>query len=221
MSDQSKAIQRYPRTPHLPFSPGMTSDDKKASPATIALLQSGIELIVTEKMDGSNYNMTRDRAYARSLDGTSHLWDTPAKALWASLRYDIPSGYRLSGESLYGRRSVSYDDLPGPFMLFSIWDETNTMLSWDEMAEWGELLGLPIVPLLYRGTNYKEATNIWAKTTNEEISEGFVVRDAGRIPYKDFGKHVAKYVRANHVRTSDDFRRRDDFAINGFKGNLN
>jgi hypothetical protein len=40
--------------------------------------------------------------------------------------------------------------LPSYFLLFSIWEE-NKCLSWDETLEWAEFLGIPTVPILYRG----------------------------------------------------------------------
>jgi len=43
-----------------------------------------------------------------------------------------------------------------------------------------------------------------------------VVRAAGRIPAADFSHKVVKWVRAEHVRTDDAWRRRDDFAVNEF-----
>lgn len=206
---------KYPRTAHLPTSEGSTSDDKWASKETLAYLASGINLVVSEKMDGGNLTFTRSHFYGRSMDSTSNPWDIPAKALWASLRHDIPEGWRLSGESMYARRSVSYDRLEGLYIVFGIWDETNTLLAWDDMVEWCELLGLPTAPVLYRGTDFKEATSVWKKTTNSDVSEGFVVRDSGRITYEDFPKKFAKHVRANHVRTAANWRNRDDFALNG------
>jgi hypothetical protein len=208
-------IKKFPRTPHHPSSKTKTSDDRIASAETIAYLSSGIELIVTEKMDGSNYNMTRERAYARSIDGTNHAWDAHARRIWSNIRWDIPENIRLSGESLQGRRSVDYDNLPSPFMLFAVWKD-DTLLSWDEMQEWAELLELTTVPLLYRGTNFDAAMSAWKSTHNEEVSEGFVIRDAGQIPYDEYGTHVVKWVRSNHVRTNDSFRHRNDFAQNTF-----
>lgn len=208
--------KKYPRTPHLPHSLGMTDDDKMASKETLALLQSGIPLVVTEKMDGSNLTFYRDYFHGRSLDSGTHAWDTQARALWGQIRFDIPEGWRISGESMYARRSVAYDNLPGVYIVFGIWDETNTLLDWDSTEEWAEMFGLPTVPVLYRGSDYKEAVSVWHKTMNDEESEGYVVRDAGRIPYADFRKHIAKMVRANHVRTAADWRHRDDFALNTF-----
>ena len=36
-------------------------------------------------------------------------------------------------------------------MLFSVWNELNVCLSWDETEEWAQRLGLVTVPVLYRG----------------------------------------------------------------------
>ena len=209
------SMRKYPRTPHLPTSMSATSDDKWIAADALAYLQSGIELCVTEKMDGSNYNIVRDRAYARSIDGTNHAWDTPAKTLWSNIRWDLPENIRLSGESMYGRRSVGYENLPGPFILFAVWED-DTLLSWDDMLEWAELFNIPTVPLLYRGTDFTKAVTAWSETKDDTTSEGFVVRDAGSFQYDEYASHAAKWVRANHVRTEASWRHRDDFAVNTF-----
>lgn len=172
------------------------------------------EFIVTEKMDGGNLTMMRDDFYARSTDSKSQPWDSPAKGLWASTAHDIPEGWRVSGESLYARRSVGYESLPAFFLVFGIWDEENTLLDWDSTTEYAELLGLHTVPVLYHGSNATEALATWESGLDTSGSEGFVLRSAGRIPAPEFTKKVAKWVRAGHVQTSDDWRRRDDFALN-------
>jgi hypothetical protein len=213
--DTTKGI-KYPRTAHLPESKGMTSDDKMGSAQALAYLDSGIELSVSIKMDGGNISMMRDNFYGRSLDSGTHAWDQQAKALWAKIRLDIPEGWRLSGESMYARRSIAYENLPGIYLLFGIWDETNTLLSWDDTIIWAEMLGLPMVETIYRGTSFKDAREAWAKNYSPETSEGFVVRDAGRIAYKDFPNKALKFVRASHVTTRADWRHRDDFALNTF-----
>lgn len=210
-------LYSYPRTPHLPESPGATSDDKHASKETLAYLKSGIELVSTIKMDGGNISAYRDAFHGRSKDSGTQAWDTYAKQIWSRIRFDIPEGWRLSCESMYARRSVAYEDLESPLYIIGIWNEQNKLISWDDTVEWAEMLGLPTVPLIYKGTNFKEASTLWGKNYDPETSEGFVIRDAGEIPYDEFGQRVAKYVRANHVRTSADWRHRDDFALNGFK----
>jgi len=207
---------KYPRTPHLPFSEGMTNDDKMAGDETLAYLKSGIELVVTEKLDGGNVSLYPDYFHARSLDSGTHAWDTLAKRVWSQVRFDIPQGWRITGESLQARRSIAYDNLAGPLYVFGIWDETNTLLSFDDMRDFAEILELPVVPVLYRGTSYKNAVKAWSQNLTVENSEGFVIRDSGRIPYEDFGKRVSKFVRANHVQTEASWRNRDDFALNGY-----
>ena len=210
-------LVKYPRTPHLPSSPGSTSDDKHITAETLAHLSSGIDLVVTEKMDGGNYSMSRTSSFARSLDSGTHSWDTKAKALWANIRWDIPEGWRISGESLYAQRSVAYENLEDIYLVFGIWDETNTLLDWDTMTEYASLLGLKTVSTLYRGNDFKTASEAWASQRDESSSEGFVMRSAGRIAYDDFSGNFAKWVRANHVTTDAGWRRRDDWAINGVK----
>jgi hypothetical protein len=210
-------LYSYPRTPHLDFSPGATSDDKHASPSTLAYLRSGIELVTTIKMDGGNLSLYPDYFHARSKDSGTHAWDTMAKSIWSRIRFDIPEGWRISCESMYARRSVAYENLESPLYVIGIWNDKNELISWNDTEEWAALIGLPTVPLIYRGTDYKEATTVWGKNYDSSTSEGFVVRDAGVIAYDDFGKHIAKYVRSNHVTTRADWRHRDDFAVNTFK----
>lgn len=60
---------KYSRTHHLPWSPGLTDDDR-VMPSLDAFI--GQRVIVTEKMDGENTSMYRDNIHARSLDGRNH-----------------------------------------------------------------------------------------------------------------------------------------------------
>jgi hypothetical protein len=205
--------RKYPRTFHLPDSPGATDDDKILADLT------GLtgELVVTEKMDGGNVTFTRDTMFARSLDSGTQAWDRACKAVWGRVAHDIPTGWRISGESMWARRSVGYRDLAGVYLVFGVWDGEHTLLGWDETAQWAGLLGLPLVPVLYRGRDLAAARSAWSRQRDEERSEGFVVRSAGPIPAAEFHHRVGKWVRAGHVRTDATWRRRDDFAVNGFR----
>ena len=205
-------MQKYPRTLHLPDSPGATDDDK---------IQHDLswfdgELVVTEKLDGGNLTFTRDAMYGRSPDSGTQPWDRPAKALWAMTSYRIPDHWRVCGESMWARRSVPYADLPGVFIVFGIFDETDTLLGWDDTVDWAERLELPVVPVLYRGASLSAGRAAWSRLREETTSEGYVVRSAGRIPATEFGHRVLKWVRAGHVRTPDSWRHRDDFDVNEF-----
>ena len=212
-------LYKYPRTPHLPFSEGATSDDKHITEKGLKHLKSLNDLIVTEKMDGGNLTFYKDNFHGRSLSSGTHAWDSAARALWGKMRFDIPDGWRISGESMYARRSVSYESLPSVYLIFGIWNEKNELLSWDETTEWSELFGIPQVPVLHRGNSFNEAISIWKKTKDSNTSEGFVLRNADSFPIADFENNIAKYVRSDHVRTRADWRHRDDFATNTFKEN--
>lgn len=206
-------LYRYPRTPHLPWSLGATSDDKFVSAANLEHLS---DILVTEKMDGGNLTFYRDYFHGRSLDSGTHAWDTAAKALWASARFAIPEGWRVSGESMYARRSVAYTALSSVYLIFGGWDEDNNALDWDTVVALASEMGVPTMPVLYRGDSFSRAKQAWFEDKDDTVSEGYVLRNAGTFPYSEFKQNVAKYVRANHIQTSDDWRHRDDFTLNGF-----
>src|SRR4029453_17450630 len=199
---------KYPRTYHLPDSPGATGDDDIQP--DVSWLDG--ELAVTEKLDGGHLTFTRDAMYARSPDSGTDAWDRPAKALWAMTAYRIPDDWRGCGESMWARRSIAYTDLPGVFIVFGIWDETETLLGWDDTVDWAERLELPVVPLVSRALDPPHARATWARHPSPETSEGFVVRSAGRIPAAEFSHKLLKWVRRDHAT----WQTRDDFEVNEF-----
>ena len=62
------AVVKYPRTPHLPWSPGRTKDDRMLDDTKTF---DGRSVVVTLKMDGENSTIYRDRIHARSIEGES------------------------------------------------------------------------------------------------------------------------------------------------------
>lgn len=190
---------KYPRTPHLPFSQGRTSDDKVLS--TMDHFE-GREVVVTIKMDGENTSIYRDGFHARSLDSRHHPSRDWLARFQATIGHDIPEGYRICGENLYARHSVAYDNLPSYFMGFSVWDNDRA-LSWDDSLEFFELLGITPVKELYRGMFDAKMIERLAKDFDTDTNEGFVVRVVDSFQYEDFSKSVVKWVRANHVQTSE------------------
>lgn len=189
---------KYPRTPHLPFSPGVGGDDKILK--DLSTLR-GRDCVVTLKMDGENTSLYTNGFHARSLDGRHHPSRDWLKAYHATFAHEIPQGWRICGENLYARHSLAYDALPSYFLGFSVWNERNEALSWDDTLEFFELLGIHPVPELYRGPFDEAYLQQLAKRWNTERDEGFVVRLAGTIAYDAFGVSVAKWVRPGHVQT--------------------
>lgn len=198
---------KYPRTYHLPWSPGVTSDDRIMT--DLSGLE-GQEAVVTLKMDGEQTTIYSDGfCHARSIDSKSHESRNWVKALAANVGPQLPQGWRICGENLYAKHSILYKDLPSYFLMFSIWDGLRC-LSWKETEEWAQLLGLHIVQPIERG--------IWNTPDTPEIAisafkpyqashEGYVVRVADSFHYKDFRRKVGKYVRASHVHTHGHWMR--------------
>ena len=187
---------KYPRTPHLPWSPGATKDDVRCVSADIFR---GKNIVITEKMDGENTTLYRDHMHARSVDSRHHPSRDWVKRLHASIAHEIPREWRVCGENLYAQHSIVYERLKSYFYGFSIWNGDNVCLSWKDTLEWFELLDFESPTVLYHG--------VWdeAEVRNIDIDvnrvEGYVVRLEDEIRYNDFSVSVAKWVRTGHVQT--------------------
>ena len=193
--------RKYPRTLHVPWSLGATSDDKML-PNTGHFV--GRRVVATEKIDGENTTMYPDGyCHARSMDSAHHVSRAWVKALAATLIGNLPEGWRVCGENAYAEHSIKYDNLSSYLLVFALYDENNHCLSWDATVEWCALLGLEHVPVLFDGVWDEEAIKAaWeGKSAFGGEGEGYVVRVVDGFGYEDFATSVAKYVRAGHVQT--------------------
>lgn len=194
---------KYPRTYHLPWSPGGTNDDRRMSDSIAnELIQN--DIVVTPKLDGENTTMYRNDIHARSLD-SQHSKDRDwVKNLWSKIRFNIPEDWRICGENLFAKHSLYYTNLPSYFMVFSIWNEKNECLSWKETKEWTQLLELNLVPTWLEGKWNSDLINEKLTQKSELLPEegeheGYVIRSSESFHMKDFRTKVGKYVRKNHV----------------------
>ena len=191
---------KYPRTPHLSFSPGVSSDDLQLDRHK---LFTNCQIVVTEKLDGENTTLYADYIHARSIDSRHHPSRAWVKALQASICNDIPQGWRICGENLYARHSIAYNNLTSYFYLFAIWNQDNYCLSWDRTQEWAEILGLELPKIMYQGIWNEAAIKAIACNLDRDICEGFVVRKIEQFHYDDFAQNIAKWVRPHHVQTNE------------------
>lgn len=190
---------KYPKTYHVPWSLGITSNDKKLSSMSFF---EGKRVIVTRKMDGENSSLYRDYYHARSLDGKHHPSRDWLKNFWSGIAMDIPDGWRVCGENLFAKHSIHYKNLKSYFLGFSVWNG-QYCLDWDSTQEWFKLLSVTPVPVLYDGIyNEKTIKSLWKDSDGLE-HEGYVVRVAEGFDYPDFSKRVAKFVRLDHVQSED------------------
>ena len=190
---------KYPRTLHLPYSPGTTSDDR--------LLKSvdhfvGKRVVVTEKMDGENTTMSRDYVHARSLDSMYHPSRDYVRTVRGNISHLIPdNSLRVCGENCYAAHSIEYTELEDHFLVFSVWIDSKC-LSWKETLEWTSYLGLKTVPVLYIGLWDEDLVkSLYVQNREPDLMEGYVIRLEDEFEYDDFAMSVAKYVRKDHVTT--------------------
>ena len=208
---------KYPRTFHLPWSPG--ADDKNERVLTSTEQFKGKNVVVMEKMDGENTSMYNDYIHARSMDTLDpHPSRSRVKALWGSICADIPEGWRLSVENLFAKHSIHYHNLQDHAVLFAVWDDRNVCRSWSETKEWGELLGLTMCPVIYEGTYDEELIKRLHKPVRgQDECEGYVIRTTDAFPYGEFRKWVGKYVRQGHVQNSHGHWKSKMVVPNGVK----
>lgn len=204
MTSEAQHIERikYPRTPHLWWSPGSDADDIGISES--APLVTSSDVVATIKYDGENTTVYPDgTCHARSANSGPHPSRTWMRGEAARIGPLLPAQWRLCGENLYARHSIGYDDLESWFYAFSFWDhhgDEPVAVDWDTTVEWAQLIDVPAVAVIYRGPFDRTAlTDAFAPYASDH--EGYVVRDAAPIAASDFPTRIAKWVRTNHVRT--------------------
>lgn len=205
---------KYPRTYHLPYSPGATKDDKKLKGNWFDYYKDK-DIVISEKLDGENTSMNRHDVFARSHGA-------PTRSPWSKNMWG-PDGvwqkcYRLIGdfewvygENLYGEHSIHYDKLKEYFYVFAVRnDESYTWYSWNDVKLLAYYLQLPTVPVLWEGKISSEQElktlvdyYVAQPSVYGETREGVVIRVADEFPVDEFSHYVCKWVRPNHVTTDE------------------
>ena len=198
---------KYPRTFHLPWSPGGTKDDKKLKSVESFL---GKEIVITEKLDGSNTCVNSQGVFARShAQLASHPSFNYLKGEWNNFRFQLEKEEDIFGENCYAVHSISYTELPTYFFMFNV-RKNGMWLSFSEVNKRAKELGLQLAPVLFEGvvSTEKELQKITEKLQKEPSvyggdREGTVLRLKESFSEENFSKSVAKMVRKGHVQTDD------------------
>jgi hypothetical protein len=196
-------LAKYPRTHHVPWSPGINDDDRVMNDMSSF---EGEIVVITEKMDGENTSMYSamfdNNFHARSVDGRSHPESQSiAKAIHARFAHDIPYLWRVCAENTYAMHSIPYDDLDDYLFGFSIWNEHNVCLSWEETLVWFAMLGITPVRVLYHGLYDEAKIRALSEDFDWDKIEGYAMRKARAFSYGEFPTSVVKFVREGHVQT--------------------
>jgi len=197
---------KYPRTPHLPWSEGVTDDDKKLSSVDHF---EGKRVYATEKLDGENTTLYRDYVHARSIDSPTNFTRSWVQNFHRQIAHNIPEGWRIVGENVWAEHSIRYENLKSYFYPFAVYNDENFCLSKGDMEIFlrtEAFKDLPnrwkiptSPPVIYRDVFDRYA--IEAIEIDREKQEGYVIRTEDGFHYDDFALHVAKYVREGHVQT--------------------
>jgi hypothetical protein len=205
---------KYPRIYHWPTSPGLQNDDRVHLYPEYFL---GVEVVVTEKLDGGNTCLYNGKVYARSTGQEATAgWFAMVKKHHA-YKSLIENGTRAYyGEDLYGIHSIEYNPLSEDktFNLFAVRDlgdgfvPQDIFWAWDYVVETARLQTMPHVPVVFRGKflSKKEISDFFEEEIQKPsalgpIKEGFVMRFAEAFTADEFSNCVCKYVRKGHIQT--------------------
>ncbi len=203
---------KYPRTPYWPYSPQVGVRDDTVHPDPEYFVNR--EVVVTEKLDGSNVMLHRGQAYGRSMAGPStNKWMAMVKKHHAWKLTD--SDLYLYGEDIYGVHSIAYAPVreDETFYAFALRDVTH-FHSVNDLLRFAHRRRILSAPVLYRGTfasvadihDFFETAHAGASTLGGE-REGVVMRVTERFPAEEFARHVCKSVRQDHVQTDEHWTR--------------
>ena len=204
---------KYPRTPYWPYSPAVGRDEcVHACPERFA----GEPVVVTEKLDGGNTLLHVGQVYGRSAAA-------PSEARWMAMvkkhhawKLTDPEIY-LYGEDIYGVHSIEYGPVreEQTFHAFALRNGMGDFSSFAEVETYARKIGIPVVPVLFRGC-FGSLAEICAfvETAHAEDSvlggqrEGVVLRVARGFPASEFQHNVCKSVRVGHVQTDEHWTRK-------------
>lgn len=206
---------KFPRIKHVPFSERLSSDDKRMDNLVCFEEKS---LVITEKYDGENTTIYSDGyVHARSMDHNKHPGRAYVSSLAARLNGQIPAGWRVCGENLQARHTISYYNLNDWFLVFAIFNERNHCLSWDDTKEWVRILDLHHVDELGRCLSGNPLENVEraVKVHRPRGIEGFVIRNLDTFPLEDWSDNVAKFVYSSFCIKGDVHWQLKNVIFNG------
>ena len=198
-------LRKYPRTLYWPSSPSKAPGDRYIQNPEWYV---GAEVLVTEKLDGSNVLLHKGEAYTRGLNKAPWLAMARKYAAWKTFTKD---GY-LYGEDIFGVHSIEYDAVTPDrtFYMFNYMDKTGWFYSCAELMGMAKELDMPMVPwVFYGGFPSVDSINKFFEKEMAKPSllggerEGLVMRLARGFYRESFPDVVCKVVRENHVQTDE------------------
>lgn len=199
---------RYPRTPCWPWSPSNPPAHRlHPQPERFT----GREIVITEKLDGTNTALRRGQALTRGGETPPWLQAARKHHAWKTANLEAV----IYGEDLLGIHAIEYAPMPEEHTLRAFAAlENGRFASWDQLEALAAGLGILTVPVLFRGVmkslNQLRECIMHAHRGPSPLGgerEGVVVRVADSFTLEEFPLHVAKSVRAGHVKSDEHWSR--------------
>ncbi|RCJ21927.1 RNA ligase [Nostoc minutum NIES-26] len=180
------------------------------------LLIEGEEIVVTEKLHGTNFTVLVDADGITKIGSHNYFWKNSAanKNLVYIRAYNentalhkLPSGTQVFGE-IYGVQDIKYGLNNGKIgiALFAV-RYGNHFLNYTKFVEFCEDFNLPKVPVLYIGAYSWEAVsqfnNIDSVISSNCIMEGVVVQPLLERTHPEIGRVVLKLISDRYLLRKD------------------
>lgn len=168
------------------------------------------EVVVEEKMDGSNTGIIRHHKgfvlqNRNSLVGPSVHEQFDFFHNWANVQnYNkimaVPENTLIYGELLYAVHTIYYDRLPDYFLVFDV-RQNGSWLNYVDRAVFCATYGFSMVPLIATGSFTAEQLKklVPAKSAYGDMSEGIVVKR-----YAKHGYFRGKIVKPEFIKTLEE-----------------
>ena len=205
-------LRKYPKTPYWPDSPAIARDGSYIGDRTPFV---DAEVVVTEKLDGTNTLIHMGDVYSRSVSSpSSGKWMGMVKKhhAWKVMDPDI----LLYGEDIFGVHSIEYDAVAEDrtFYAFALRHRDGSFASFGALVAYARELTIPVVPVLFEGEfeTVGAVTDFIRKAQGEPSAlggprEGVVLRIARGFSTAEFSRSVCKSVRDDHVQSEEHWTR--------------
>lgn len=178
------------------------------------ILQEGEEVVVTEKIHGTNFTVLVDED-GTHISSHNYFWknDVTNKNLVYIRAYNendflqnLPINTQIFGE-IYGVQDIKYGLSNGKIgvAIFAV-KSNGKFLDYDEFKNFCDLYSLPQVPVLYRGAYSLEAVsqfnNAHSVIDEKSIMEGVIVQPVRERTHPEIGRVVLKLISDRYLLRS-------------------
>jgi hypothetical protein len=185
-------FHKFPRTSHIYNLGSATRDDLLLDKQDIELFLSK-EITIEEKIDGANLGLRMNDDYLIECQNRSKIVNSSTQSQFSNLDTWIKNNYTdlflilenknliLFGEWMQAKHSIFYDNLPGYFIAFDIYDiNEKQFYSRSKFSEILEQTSIPIINVLFKGVigskdNLLKLLKTESKYANQNI-EGLYLR---------------------------------------------